>query len=83
MNWKNIKIAFEVIFFAAILVFGTYSMIKTNKNNLNNYKGYRIDKIYIGRIASSIILIGPNKDTIDKNFENSQVEEVLRGTIIK
>lgn len=83
MNWEKTKNWLSFLLIGVIIIYGIYKINDTNKNDLSKYKGYKIEKIHIGRIASHFILVGPNKDTIDENFENSKLEDVLQGTLIQ
>lgn len=82
MSWENIKLVASIIFVGALVIFGFNHISDVENNDLSKYKGYKIERIFIGRYSANIILVGPGNDTIEKDFKDEQVQSALKGVII-
>lgn len=80
---EKIQAIGAILFIAFIICLFIHVEKVTSGDDLRNYKGYKITNLIISRDDSNVTIVGPNNDTIEKLFDNEEIEEVIKGLIIK
>lgn len=80
---KTLKTIGTTLFVVFLIALAIHCYKETADDDLRKYHGYKIEELYISRMSSKVTIVGPNNDTIKKLFDNEEVEEIVKGLIIK
>lgn len=77
---KNILTVLTIIFLCVIAYYG---MTETANDDLRNYHGYTIKKVYLSRASSTVFLEDSAGHVVEKLFDNEELQSVIIGLKIK
>lgn len=80
LKFKNIFYLFALVF---VVMASYYAITETSNDDLRNYHGYKIKEVLLSRSASVVTIEDSLGHVIKKNFDNSELEDLIIGLKIK